>query len=255
MSAVSTALVTGANRGLGLAFVRALLERGWRVLAACRAPEQATELAALEDDVEQRLQRVALDLAAPSDVARCAQEVAAQVPALDLLINNAGMVDAPLDQGDPDPEQFLRVLRVNTVAPLQLAHALRTPLAAATRPVVACLSSRIGALREGAAPAAGSYGYAASKAALHRSIPILAANLRADSIIALGLDPGWVATGMTAGDTGRRYQLTPERSVAGMLAVLADLGPEDSGRLLRWNGEACRWAGPPESAEELQLRA
>ena len=86
------ALITGANRGLGLEFARQYLADGWQVDAACRDPDSASELRRLADGSGHKLRIIALDVTDPSSIKAAAAELGGQ--AIDLLINNAGVMGA-----------------------------------------------------------------------------------------------------------------------------------------------------------------
>jgi NAD(P)-dependent dehydrogenase (short-subunit alcohol dehydrogenase family) len=111
-----TALITGCNRGIGLEFVRQYAADGWSVRATCRNPRGAKELAAIAGDVKVH----GLDVADDYQVAALAKSLADEP--IDLLINNAG-VGGPEDEfGKTPANDWLEVLRVNTIAPLHVAE-------------------------------------------------------------------------------------------------------------------------------------
>lgn len=243
-------LITGAARGIGRELVRQYLAAGATVIAATRAPEPA--LAALPG--AERLVPLRLDVADPASIAAAADELAARVSRLDLLFNNAGLVGRDDGFASLKPEAFFEVLRVNTLGPVLVARSFLPLLAAAPHGRVLTLTSRTGVLFENTSATAGSgYAYGASKAALHRLIPALAADLRARGVTAVGVDPGFVETDMTRGFAGDRHQLSPETCARGLRAVADALTPAHAGALLRWNGAACRWHAPAETAEDRQL--
>ena len=111
------ALVTGANRGIGLAVTKALAGRGLRVLAAVRDPRRMPALPGVE--------ALRLDLGDGDALAGAVQEVQRRIQRLDLLVNNAGMLE---DDGvavlDLDPGLLRRTVEVNALGPLRLAQAL-----------------------------------------------------------------------------------------------------------------------------------
>jgi NAD(P)-dependent dehydrogenase (short-subunit alcohol dehydrogenase family) len=105
-----SALITGANRGLGLEFARQYLAEGWQVYVTCRDPDSAFELQRLADASDDKLQILALDVTDPASVKSAAAELDGQ--AIDLLLNNAG-IGGPRGQtiGNIDYEAWMKVRR------------------------------------------------------------------------------------------------------------------------------------------------
>jgi NAD(P)-dependent dehydrogenase (short-subunit alcohol dehydrogenase family) len=181
-----TALVTGASRGLGRALTTALADRSWRVVMDGR---DAARLSATVAEIQQRERLVALpgDVADPRHRAALAEAVG---PRLDLLVNNASdLGPSPLPRlADLDPDEFLRVLAVNTVAPLAVLQAVLPALRAAHGTVIDISS-------DAAVEAyAGWGGYGASKAALDQVTAVLA--VEHPELRVLAVDPGDMATDM-----------------------------------------------------------
>ena len=130
-------LVTGANRGIGLEFVRQRLERGAHVHAACRAPGKALKLTALAAAHPGRLSVLPLDLTRERSIAELAREVATLTPSLDLLVNNAGMLVNGERYGELVAKTFLDTFATNALGPLLLVPMLRGAGPAAMFAVVA----------------------------------------------------------------------------------------------------------------------
>ena len=241
---MSTAFITGANRGIGLEVARQSLARGDRVFAAVRDPAGARELAALARDTPERLDILPLDLADERSIQAAADATASRTESLDLLVNSAGMYSltastwspgggAPL--GQLTAAELVEVFRVNAAGPILLAQALRPLLARGHRPVILNLTSLMGSLA--AKTGGGDYAYSASKAALNIMTRALAADLRPDGIIAVAFSPGWVRTDMG----GSSASLSVDQSVRGLLEVAGRLGPSESGRFLDWRGKTVNW--------------
>ena len=224
-----TVLITGANRGLGLEFARSYAADGWRVHACCRHPEKAKALKAVEGDLVVRK----LDVTDGLRVAGLARELADE--AIDVLLNNAGVYGPRSDFGETDFDDWLDVLKINTIAPLRMAERFVEQVARSDRKLIVSISSGMGSIAmndEG-----GRYPYRTSKAALNMVVKGLAADLAARGIIAVALSPGWVQTDMG----GPNADLTPEESVAGMRAVIDGLTPDDSGRFFNYQSEDRPW--------------
>lgn len=252
----ASALVTGANRGIGLEFVRQLADAGCKALAACRRPEEAAELDQLAEAHPDRVVPMELDVSSESSIAAIAQALEESGLPLDLLLHNAGTVA----QGESglegiSPEEMRRVLDTNLIGPLLLTRALLPALSRAEKAKVFILTSRTGALRPPPPndKPGSQFSYAVSKAGIHRAIPILAADLKPRGIAVGGIDPGWVETDMTRGaPTTERFRLAPSESVRGMLNTISKANISETGTLWRWNGEVSRWYAPEETAEERQ---
>jgi len=226
---VPTVLMTGANRGLGLEFARSYATDGWRVHACCRHPEKAKALKAVEGDLVVHK----LDVTDGLRVAGLARELADD--AIDVLLNNAGVYGPRSGFGETDFDDWLDVLKINTIAPLRMAERFVEHVARSERKLIVSISSGLGSIAMN--DAGGDYPYRASKAALNMVVKGLSADLAARGIIAVALSPGWVQTDMG----GSSAELTPEESVAGMRAVIDGLTPADSGRFLNYQGEDRPW--------------
>jgi NAD(P)-dependent dehydrogenase (short-subunit alcohol dehydrogenase family) len=225
---VPTVLVTGANRGLGLEFVRQYAAEGWRVLAACRDPKGAAALRKIKGDVA--IYR--LDVTKPKEIAALAR--ALEGAPIDVLINNAG-IGGPDRQSatDMDYDGLAETLAVNSIAPLRIANAFLPNVKAAKGKIVT-LSSQMGSAQS---PASDSLAYRVSKAAVNKLMRGLASELKAQGIPVLTVHPGWVKTEM-GGDAA---QLTPEESAAGLLKLIDKLDIASTGRFLAWNGLELAW--------------
>ena len=118
-----SALITGANRGLGLEFARQYLADGWQVYATCRDLDSASELRQLPEANGHKLRILALDVTDPASVKAAAAELDGK--AIDLLLNNAGVGGARGQTiGNIDYQAWAKVLDVNTMGPLRGSEAL-----------------------------------------------------------------------------------------------------------------------------------
>jgi NAD(P)-dependent dehydrogenase (short-subunit alcohol dehydrogenase family) len=228
-------LITGANRGLGLAFVRCLLARGDRVVATARHPGKATALNTLTGEYPGRLHVLPLDVG--SDKSR--EELARELPLvlddarLDLLVNNAGVLHSGERWGKLHADILEDSLRVNAVGPLFLTQAIAPLLADGA--TVANISTQMASMAtrtEFRSPS-----YAMSKAAQNMATVQLAKALAPRGIKVVALNPGWVRTDMG----GAEAQLTPEDSAQALLKLIGGLREADSGHFFDWQGEAMAW--------------
>ena len=220
-----TILITGANRGLGQEFVRQYKADGWRVIATVRDLSKGRDASEAGGEVH------LCDVADAEQISRLAKGLAGVE--LDAVLCNAGIYGTHQDLGDINPEEFLRVVRVNTIAPLLLAEALADRLVG--RKIFAAMSSMMGSVADNTS--GGSYAYRTSKAGLNMVIKGLSVNLKDKGIVTVALSPGWVRTDMG----GASAPLEAPIAVAGMRKVLNDLIPEDTGKFFHYDGSVVPW--------------
>jgi len=230
---MSTLLITGANRGIGLELVKVFAAKGWRVLACCRRPEAAAELQGLAAGASGvTIHR--LEVTDGGQIAALAKELAGTP--IDILLNNAG-IKGPKQQGfgQSDEAGWLETFRVNTIAPMRLTEAFIEQVAASERRIVATLGSVMGSIAENSS--GGAYAYRTSKAAVHMLMKGLAVDLAGRGILSVSLHPGWVRTNI-GGDSA---PVMPADSAAGLARVLLGLSREQSGGLYDFEGKERVW--------------
>ncbi|MCU0513826.1 MAG: SDR family oxidoreductase [Anaerolineae bacterium] len=228
-------LITGANRGIGLALVAEYLgQPGTRVFAACRRPEAAAALLHLAQTHPQRVFPLALEVTAAAALPGFIQSLRAHTARLDILINNAGVYPPEAQQALPAVTEalLLETLHINAVAPLLIVQACLPLLAAGSR--VVNISSDMGSI--GGRTYRGAHPYGMSKAALNMASRGLALELRSQQIIVVAMDPGWVRTDMSP-----TAHMPAAESAAGIARVTAGLTLADTGTYRRWNGETVPW--------------
>jgi NAD(P)-dependent dehydrogenase (short-subunit alcohol dehydrogenase family) len=220
------ALITGANRGLGLEFTRQYLQDGWRVIGCCRDPDAAHELAGAGAEV------MKLDVTEAADVSAASKRLVGT--SIDLLVCNAGVSGArapvlsPVTQAD-----FDQVMHTNVLGPMWISAALADHLRPGGK--IAYVSSRMGSI--GAMNNAGSALYRASKAALNAVVKAISLELASRSVTAIALHPGWVKTDMG----GAGADIDAETSVAGMRAVIERAESRVSGHFFDYTGKEIPW--------------
>lgn len=214
-----TVIVTGANRGLGLEFVRQYRAAGWDVIATVR--ESSTELERLGADVR------TLDM---GDAAAVSGFRAGRP--IDLLVANAGTYGPRDAENAAGADEWLATFAVNTVAPYLLAKAVLDDVRQAGGKLVA-VSTRMGSIADNGS--GGFLAYRSSKSALNMAWTTLA--LANADIPCAVLHPGWVQTRMG----GSNAPVTPEDSIAGMRRVIAGLTTADSGAFLDYQGQRVPW--------------
>lgn len=230
---MTTVLITGANRGIGLEFARQYLARGDRVIAACRNISAASALQQLGANHKQ-LVPLPLDAADDESIAAFPQQL--QDEAVDIFINNAG-VYGPRDGkfGKVAGADWLHVLQVNSVAPLLLTQALMPNLRKGKSKKLLYLTSKMGSIADNGG--GGHYVYRSSKAALNMVAKSLAIDLASAGFIVAVLHPGWVKTDMG----GPNALIDTLTSVTGMVEVIDGLGQQQSGGFYNYDGSVIPW--------------
>lgn len=221
-----TILVTGANRGIGLAFVQQYSARGDRVIAACR--RSSSSLDATGAQVENGID--VTDDAALAALARRLGDTR-----IDTLVLNAGIL-AKESLGDIDAAGFdslRRQFEVNALGPLKVAQALLGHLADGAK--IGIVTSRMGLIADNGS--GGYYGYRASKAAVNAIGKSLAIDLKPRGIAVFLLHPGYVATDMVGG----RGDITPDAAAKQLVERLDTLAIEQTGSFWHGNGTPLPW--------------
>ena len=217
-------VVTGANRGIGLALAAELKKRKHHVLATCRTT--TPELAKLGVEVVE-----GVDVSTDRGIAALVSAVGTR--SIDLLVNNAGILVWGDRLGELDVEGIRRQFEVNALAPLRVTDALRERLAQGAK--IALITSRMGSIDDNSS--GGAYGYRMSKAALNMAGKSLAVDLRPRGVAVAILHPGMVKTEMT-GDHG---QVEPDDAARDLLARIDELTLQSSGGFWHAKGQRLPW--------------
>ncbi|PSW14731.1 SDR family oxidoreductase [Photobacterium sanctipauli] len=229
---MSTVVVTGANRGIGLALVKEFIKLGWHIIATCRDPENATVLNQLALD-NSRLCIYPLEVTDEHSVAAFCSALEGKT--IDVLVNNAGIFGGDEQSVDNmDYQAWLSVFEVNTLAPFRISTLLKPNLLLASNPRVISISSCMASL---SGESVGSYAYRSSKTALNKVMQVLANEYRQEGIIVCPIDPGWVRTDMG----GENADISVEESASGLVSLIENLKPEHSGRFFTWNSKEVPW--------------
>lgn len=222
-----TVLITGANRGLGLAATKKLANLGHKVIMGARDIASAEKIA--NELREQKLDVVAikLDVTKTKDIRSCHDYLRDSLKGLDILINNAGVF---LDsQGesvlDADSVIILKSIETNTMGPMQLIQSLTPLMAKSGGGQVINVSSGMGSLSEMGAHATG---YRMSKASLNVLTLITSIELAPMNISVNSICPGWCQTDM-GGENATR---SPEEGVE-TIVWLSGLNEPPTGKFLR----------------------
>jgi len=214
-----TVLVTGASRGLGRALAELYTADGFTVIACTRqGPGEP------------------LDVADAASIVALGERLKG-VP-VDIVVNNAAIRGDTGGLASLSPDDFLDVMRVNALAPLLLARALRENLLAGARKVLVNIGSRAGSLAEGTLDDEdGDYAYRCSKAALNMATVKLAQDFRRDGIAVVSLHPGWMRTDMG----GEEAAVDVAESAAGLKALIDTTTLAESGSFRAYDGRTIAW--------------
>lgn len=229
MTDTQTVLITGGNRGIGLALTQQLSQRGDRVIVACRQASEALRSLATHSPSPVHIIED-LDVRSPERLNQELQGLG--INKLDLLINNAGLL-ARDSIKQLNYEQIQAQFEINTLGPLKVTEACLEFLSKGSK--IANVSSRMGSISDNSS--GGMYGYRISKAALNMASMSLAKDLAPQGIAVIILHPGYVRTGMT----GHNGLIDTDESAQGLIQRIDELSLETSGQFWHTNGEALPW--------------
>ena len=220
---MKTALITGANRGIGLELAKQLQQKQFHVIVACRKTN--SELDALNCQVETEF-----DVADTNSVQKLAAKL--QDQKLDLLINNAGVLES-MNLHDLDYDAMRRQYEVNTLGPLRVTEHFLSNLKRGSK--IAIITSRMGSMADNTS--GGQYGYRISKAAVNMVGCSLAQDLKPKGIAVALLHPGYVRTGMT----DNNGLINADESASGLIERITELNMNNTGGFWHTDGTELPW--------------
>ncbi|WDI30613.1 SDR family oxidoreductase [Hyphococcus flavus] len=224
---MSTVLITGANRGIGLEFVKQYARDGWKVHACCRNPDKASELNTVQGDVFIH----ALDVTDHAAIVSLASDLAEPI---DILVVNAGVGGrGEGDFGDYNYDVWKSVLDVNVYGSVATAEAF-APHVKNAKGKIAFISSKMGSIGDASG---GAIAYRTSKTALNMAGKVVAAALAGEGVAVSIFHPGWVETDMG----GPNALIKPDESVKGLRALIDQSPVTPSPRLLAYDGAEIPW--------------
>lgn len=235
-----TFLITGSNRGVGLALARVYAGRGWNVIATARSPGRAGELKALAAS-NARVSIERLDVTEDEDIERLARRLGDRP--IDVLFHNAGILGTPLGKqqfGGLDEDLFEDVMETNVLGPLKLSEALVGNVAASGQKKIIGMTSGLGSLTLMGSMSRFYY-YQMSKAALNMGMRALRNDLRGRGITVALLAPGMVDTGLLEESGFRGEALTPAESAEALYGLVEALGVDDPGKPVNVDGKVIPW--------------
>ena len=244
-------LIVGASQGIGLGFVKALLqqENVERVFATYRRQETSNELFALQQQYGDRLKCLQVDITQESQIVNGVKQIQESVKELHLAIYCVGV----LHEGDLTPEKSLRQInadnliysfQVNSIGAVLLAKHLMPLFKKSSRSIFASISAKVGSIGDNRL--GGWYGYRASKSALNMFLKTTAIEYsrRCPKTIVVALHPGTTDTRLSKPfqknvPPGKLFAV--EHTVNLLSKVIAGLEQKDSGEFFSWDGSKLPW--------------
>ena len=229
---MSTVMIAGASRGIGLELAKQYAAEGNTVIACARDSGAAEQLEALSSSSD-NISIEQMDISDPASIEAAAETIGAG--AIDTVIVVAGARGGSRQSlDDLDIEEWHSSLNTNTIGPALVARAFKRNLLASGKGNFMILSSQLAASTW---PMGGMYIYSTTKAGVCKVAQILALDWVQDPIIVSVMHPGWVQTDMG----GPHAEITVEESASGIRNVVAGLTKEDSGNFYKWNGDIHPW--------------
>ena len=235
-----TILLTGSNRGIGLALTKEFAAQGWNVIATCRTPRKAAELKALAA-ANPKILVEQLDVTDVGQIEKLAAKYRG-VP-VDVLFNNAAWLGEPLkDQqfGSLDQKLFGEVMLTNVYGPLKLSETFVDNVEASKQKKIIGMTSGLGSLTL-MGRMSRFYYYQMSKAAMNMGMRAMRNDLQGRGIIVALLAPGMVETNMLEDSGYKGKALSPAESAAGLYKMVAELTPQDKGLPVNVDGKVIPW--------------
>lgn len=216
-------LVTGANRGIGLALTEQFCARGDHVIAVCR--QASKELLDTGAEIVS-----GIDVTRDADLLRLSDTL--KDVTMDTLVNNAGLLHRE-QLGELDSATMRAQFEVNALAPIKVTEALRSRLKKGSKVIM--ITSRMGSIADN--DSGGYYGYRMSKAALNAGTKSLTVDLKAAGIAVALLHPGFVQTEMVnhAGD------ISADEAASRLIKRIDETTIKNTGHFTHSNGESLPW--------------
>lgn len=230
-------VITGANRGLGLALTAEFVTRTSQVFAVCRPGSDQAALRSLTEHTDGQITICELDVREHTQMPGLVETIRQQARGIDLLINNAGILTDHETILSVRPEDLLENYRVNTVAPVMLTRYLLPLLKNGQHPAIVNIASSFASIANKSAAMPSRYSYAMSKAALNMFTKTLANELAPASVTVVSIHPGWTRTGIGGPDARFR----PEEAARAVAHTVERLTPVQSGDFFAWDGKAIPW--------------
>lgn len=250
-TADTVVVITGCSRGLGLEFVKQILDTTEsHVVATARNPQKCEALTGLSSQYEKRLKLVTLDTEDEASIKAGVQEVGNTYSGVDLLINNAGICESVEEPVlEMTAAWYEKVMRVNVIGTYLVTRTFLPLLLKRETRAVVQISSGLGSIANNRLamtdPEKNPIGnrfiaYNASKAAINMQTSVFANELKKENFCLVSMDPGWVDTEMGGGNARRlgmeRAPTDAHYSISTMLKTIKQLKVENSGQFVSTDG-------------------
>jgi len=230
---MTNVLITGANRGLGLGFVKSFLAKNINVICTTRNIAGSKELLEYKKKYPNNLEILELDLLEENSE-NTLSDLLSDKP-VDIFINNAGVGNSNQRFGVVSSKPWLELLKVNLIAPLTVTQAIIENIKKGSDKKIYFLSSQLGSIGDNTS--GGMYIYRSSKTALNQVVKSLSVDLKPIGITVISLHPGWVKTDMG----GPNAPVSIDESVKGMMKVIDTTDIGNTGTFLNYDGKELPW--------------
>ena len=223
--------ITGANRGLGLEFVKEFSKIDYEVIATCRDPNSSSDLTTLAQS-SLKIQLHQLDVSNTKNIQDLSKHL--KNKPIDILINNAGIYRSG-SFNSVNKDSWVESFITNTIGPYEvIEHFLPNVLQGRDKKIIS-ITSKMGSIDDNTS--GGSYIYRSSKTALNSMMRSLTYDLKTHDIATMTLHPGWVRTDMG----GPGGWIDVKESVSGMIDQISNLSLQNTGRYIDYDGKPIKW--------------
>ena len=230
---MTNVLITGANRGLGLGFVKSFLAKNVNVICTTRNIPGSKELLECKKKNPKNLEILELDLLGENSE-NTLSDLLSDKP-IDIFINNAGVGISNQRFGVVSSQPWVEVLKVNLIAPLTVTQSIIENIKKGSDKKIYILSSQLGSIQDN--KSGGMYIYRSSKTALNQVVKSLSVDLKPMGITVISLHPGWVKTDMG----GPNAPVSIDESIKGMMKVIDTTDIRNTGTFLNFDGQGLPW--------------
>jgi short-subunit dehydrogenase len=228
---MGTVFITGANRGLGLEFVKEFSEKDYEVIATCRDPNSSSDLTNLAKS-NLKIQLHQLDVSNTKNIQDLSNHL--KNKPIDILINNAGIYRSG-SFNSVNKDSWVESFITNTIGPYEVIEYFLPNVLQGREKKVVSITSKMGSIDDNTS--GGSYIYRSSKTALNSMMRSLTHDLRTNDIATMTLHPGWVRTDMG----GPGGWIDVKESVSGMINQISNLSLQNTGRYIDYAGKPIKW--------------
>ena len=227
-------LITGANRGLGLGFVKKLLEKKEKVFCTTRNFSNSKELIEYKKKYPNNLEICELDLLNEDSLIKF--DYFLNEKPIDIFINNAGLIGSSSQHFKAvSINPWLEVIKVNLIAPLMITQSIIKNIELSSEKKIYFISSKVGSIEDN--KSGGMYIYRSSKTALNQVVKSLSIDLKPLGISVISLHPGWVKTDMG----GPNALISVDESINKMMSLIYKTNINNSGQFLNYDGNIIPW--------------